>query len=74
MGCQISSDQVTPTSRHSNIPHIRFLNDIARYTNLDELRPILVEESILDEKDLATDLGQAFDEYSKEEDRKEYLK
>ena len=74
MGCQISSDQVTPTSRQSNIPHIRFLDDIARYTNLNELRPTLVEESILDEEDLAADLGEAFNEHSKEDDRKEYLK
>ena len=74
MGCQISSDHVTPTSRQTNMPHITFFDDIARYTNLDELRPILVEESILDEEDLAADLGKAFDDYSKKDDRKEYLK
>jgi hypothetical protein len=58
----------------AKIAHIRFLDDIARYTNLDELRPILVEEDLLDEEDLAADLGQAFNENSKKADRKEYLK
>ena len=58
----------------AKIAHVRFLDDIARYTNLYELRPILVEEDLLDEEDLDADLGQAFDEKSKKADRKEYLK
>ena len=70
------SDRVTPSSvsQAKRIAHIRFLDDIARYTNLNELRPILVEENLLDEEDLAVDLGQAFNEHTKKEDRKEYLK
>ena len=62
------------TSRQADIPHIQFLDDIARYANLDELRPILVEENLLEEEDLAADLGRAFNENSKRDDRKEYLK
>jgi hypothetical protein len=58
----------------AKLAHVRFLDDIARYTNLEELRPILVEEDILDEEDLAADLGRAFNEKSKKADRKEYLK
>ena len=52
----------------------RFLDDIARYVNLNELRPILVEENLLKEEDLAADLGKAFNEFSKKDDRKDYLK
>ena len=60
--------------RRTDVPHFQFLDDIARYVNLNELRPILVEENILEDEDLAADLGEAFNEYSRQSDRKEYLK
>ena len=62
--------------RQADIPHIRFLADIARYVNLDELRSIFVEENLLETEDLAADLGKAFNDpwHSKKNDRKEYLK
>ena len=56
------------------MPPTRFLDDIARSVNLDELRPILVEENVLDFEDLAADLGAAFRESSRKGDRKNYLK
>ena len=56
-------------SRSDDVP----VSSIARYVNLNELRPILVEENLLKEEDLAVDLGKAFNEFSKMDDRKDYL-
>ena len=50
------------------------LNDIARFVNLAELKPIFVEEGLLEGEGLAVDLGPPFREYSRQADRLEYLK
>ena len=50
------------------------LEEIARYVNLAELKHTFVEEGLLEDEDLAVDLGAPFREFSKQKDRLTYLK
>ena len=67
-----SSSTATPTDQPPVWTH--FLDDIARYANLTELKPIFVEEGLLEDEDLAVDLDPAFSEYSRQCERLDYLK